>query len=303
MTSTDLRVPVTCPACRGTRLRRSHPSRRTGLEILGCRDCGLHFLDVGDRTDDTPIDYGEWDREAYAAYVAVMRHELLRRSHDDVLARLAALSGASADAPAALFDLGAGDGAFLARARDAGFRPFGNELAAGAVQLAHESYGITLELGDLGTLHDVGGMDAVTMWCVLAHVNDGNRLLRDVHRILRPGGVLFLQTPRWSVMDRLGLAAHEVSGGRLTRLTDRRVSTHHVALHTGRSLRAVLDRAGYDVVAAEPRVRYSLDTVTYLTSLGLSSERAARVARPIDVLLERDLFFRNVIDVYARKRA
>jgi 2-polyprenyl-3-methyl-5-hydroxy-6-metoxy-1,4-benzoquinol methylase len=264
--------------------------------ILECRRCGLRFLRDRLSLESVVNDY-DLDLERYASFADITRPEVIDSSHAAVLDRLSALVGDSSRR--SLFDVGAGDGGFLAMARDAGFEPHGNELSSGAIEMAKARNDIDLLKGDLSTL-DAGKHDAVTLWCVLAHVPDGDTLLNDVRGVLKPGGVMFLQTPRWSGMDGLGMAAHDATRGHGSLITDRRMAMHHMSLHTVDSMRITLERLGWEVIAIEPKVRYSLTTSSYLQSLGVSEKWAERATRPINALVDKGWFFRNILDVYAR---
>lgn len=288
-----------CLACQSTDVRPHVASRKSGNVIHGCRACGSHALANRKSNEEVEEAY-DWNPESYAAYVEVTRKDTLDRSHLDVLERLKGMVGS--DSPS-LFDVGGGAGTFLAAARDAGFAPAGNELAPGAVALAKERYDIDMHLGDLSNLGEMGTHDVVTMWCVLAHVVDHDELLRQVQGLLKPGGVLFLQTPRWSLMDKAGLGSSDLTRGRATQLVDRRVSSHHMILHTAKSIRLNLERLGYDVIEAQPRVRFSLTSEFYLHNLKVTPRVRSLIARRVDGMLEREWCVRNVLDVYARKRA
>jgi SAM-dependent methyltransferase len=156
-------------------------------------------------------------------------------------------------------------------------------------------------MGDLTTLPGENLYDAVTMWCVLAHVTDPDTLLRDALRVLKPGGILFLQTPRWSVMDAVALGVVRSTGGRFARVLDRRVNEYHMTLNSRSSLTAQATRTGFEVVEIHPRARYSLQTHAYLSSMGLGHRASRLGARVLDTAVDRGFFFRNVLDLYARK--
>lgn len=287
-----------CPACLSDSIREHSPSRRTGHVFLQCRDCGLRYLrdrwsveELAEAYDTDSATYDEWTKTVRVATVVA--------SHDAILDRLSNLLGSGSHPR--IFDVGAGDGGFLAQARDAGFQPAGNELSTGAIELAQERYGLTLHSGDLSTLEESDAFDAVTLWCVLAHVPEGDVLIKDVIRILRPGGLAYLQTPRWSAMDRLGQITWDITRGRWTRILDRRLAIHHMFLHTERSVQAQLKRLGLQPVSVVAAVRYSLVTDDYLRSLGVPPLLAKWLARPIDLLMERNWFPRNVLDIIARR--
>lgn len=288
---------LVCPACTSRRARTAPPSQATGSIVATCGDCGCHWLSNPAPVQEIAESY-DFDREAYAGYVEVKRQETLDVAYAETLDRLDTLIRSGGRA---LFDVGAGAGEFLELAQQRGFEPHGNELAPGAIELAKELTGVDLHFGDLTGIEGSDLYDAVTMWCVLAHVGDPADLLAQVFRVLKPGGVLFLQTPRWSGMDTAGLVAAKATRGRVTKVLDRRVNAAHMVLNSRRGLTAQATRAGFEVVDVRPLARYSFKTHSYLRSLGLPEKASHVVARGLDVAVDRDLFFRNILDLYARK--
>lgn len=139
------------------------------------------------------------------------------------------------------------------------------------------------------------------MWCVLAHICEQDELLTNVRRVLKPGAILLMQTPRWSAMDIAALSASSTSGGRITRVLDQRVSEYHMTLHSAPGLATHLSRLGLDVLDVTARSRYDLQLKVYLTSLGVPERASQAVARVFDLAVDHDLFFRNVLELYARK--
>lgn len=295
--STPSTVSPTCPACGATTVRLFPASRQTGRVVAGCKTCDCHWL-TNPPVAEQILDNYAYDREIYELYVNAKREATLDRDHRSTLKRIDALIESDGRA---LFDLGAGAGEFLALARQEGFEPHGNEFAPGAVEMTKERTGIDLHVGDLVTIEGANLYDAVTVWCVLAHVTNPDDLLSNALRVLKPGGILFLQTPRWSAMDTAALGAASASRGRLARLLDRRVSEYHMILNSRSGLTAQVTRLGFEVVEVLPRARYSLKTHEYLSSLGMSVGASRAVSRVLDIAVNRGLIFRNVLDLYARK--
>ncbi|MDN5746010.1 MAG: class I SAM-dependent methyltransferase [Nocardioidaceae bacterium] len=286
-----------CPACGAARPRLGPTSRQTGSVVAACTRCGCHWLTNPSPADQIAEHY-ESDREAYAAWADAKRQGTLESAYVAALDRLEELIRSPGRT---LFDVGAGAGEFLDVARARGFEPQGNELSPGAAEMTKERTGIDLYLGDLSVVEGSDLFDAVTMWCVLAHVHEPDDLLEHAFRLLKPGGVLYLQTPRWSAMDTAGLAAARISGGRATRVLDRRVNDAHMVLNSSKGLTAQARRAGFEVVEARPLARYSMKTEAYLRSLGLPERAGRAAARGLDLAVDRNLFFRNILDLYARK--
>lgn len=273
------------------------PSRRVGSVIAGCSSCGAHWL-ASHPNMHQQVDSLDQDHETFKTWNDRIRQETVSGAHREVLRRLQAYLP---DGERSIFDVGAGGGGFLALARSSGFRPDGNDIAQGAVEVAKRQNDIDIRHGVLSDLNDVPPQDALTLWCVLAHVFEPDELMTEARDLLRPGGVIYLQTPRWSLMDRIGLAVHWASRGRWTRVTDRRLALHHMVLHSVDSIRILLTRAGFDVIAVEPRVRFSLQIHDYLETIRISPRWAAILARPFEFLIDRNLFPRNIVDVFARR--
>lgn len=288
---------LACPACAEGAVHLFPASRKSGSVVGACAACGCHWLTNPPAAGEVLDNYA-YDRDVYESWVNIKRQDSLHTSYEATLHRLDQLIESGGRT---LFDVGAGAGEFLLLARQKGFEPYGNEFAPGAIELTKERTGIDLHVGDLATIEGSNLYDSVTMWCVLAHVRYPDDLMAHVLRVLKPGGVLFLQTPRWSAMDTAGLAAVRASSGRLARLLDRRVNDFHMVLNSRRSLAAHAERLGFDVVEVRPRARYSLNTYEYLRSLGLPERVRGATARVLDVAVDRDIFFRNVLDLYARK--
>jgi 2-polyprenyl-3-methyl-5-hydroxy-6-metoxy-1,4-benzoquinol methylase len=296
--STHSTVSLICPACGAPEARSFPASRKTGRVVAGCKACGCHWL-TNPPSAAAILDHSiAFERAIYESFVNAKRADRLDRDYRSTLRRIDEMIGSGGRA---LFDVGAGAGEFLFLARQYGFEPYGNEFAPGAIEMARERTGIDLHVGDLATIDGTDLYDAVTMWCVLAHVSEPDDLLRNVLRVLKPGGILFVQTPRWSAMDAAALGAARASGGRLVRLLDRRISDQHMTLHSRRGLAAQATRLGFEVVEVHPRARYSLNTQEYLRSLGMPARARRGAARALDLVVDRDLVFRNVLDLYARK--
>lgn len=286
-----------CSACGSGRAAVLHRSARTGHEVARCADCGLVFLLA--TPDPAELDALYASPAAYRGYLDEQQAVDLRRRRLLVLHRLRELVGSPG--PPRLFDVGAGAGDFLALARDRGFDVGGNEISDPAVEEAARRHGIALHRGDLAALDLDGVYDAVTLWCVLAHVADPGALLGQARRLLRPGGVLYLHTPRWCLIDTAGLAAARVGGPALGRVLDRRLNTAHLRLYRQGTMVAALAAAGLDVVRVQPAVGYSLVTGSYLASLGVPVPLRRAAAAPLDLLIGRGWFVRNILDVYARR--
>lgn len=101
-----------------------------------------------------------------------------------------------------LLDIGCSTGAFIAVAHRMGFSAEGVEPAPKAARAAQKA-GLRVHEGLLEErAFPDQAFDAVTLFEVIEHVRDAVSLVRECHRILRPGGVLVIgtgNTASWAV--------------------------------------------------------------------------------------------------------
>jgi 2-polyprenyl-3-methyl-5-hydroxy-6-metoxy-1,4-benzoquinol methylase len=97
-----------------------------------------------------------------------------------------------------LLDLGCAYGPFLAAARDGGFSPVGMDPAEDAVRYVREELGIPAFQGlfpESPPEFRDHSFAIITLWYVIEHFEDPRRALREINRLLKPGGVMAFATP------------------------------------------------------------------------------------------------------------
>ena len=94
-----------------------------------------------------------------------------------------------------LLDVGCGDGSLVAYLSGLGWDAEGIDVDSAAVAAARRQ-GLRVQLGTLASEpYPPRSFDVLTMSHVIEHVIDPIALLRDCHRVLKPGGTLVLFTP------------------------------------------------------------------------------------------------------------
>jgi SAM-dependent methyltransferase len=146
------------------------------FDILFCPDCQIGM------THPRPEDLNPYYKSRYYG----SRHSFTAKL---CVQRRTRLLGRVASKPGRLLDVGCGDGSFLIAARGAGWQVFGTELH-GAEQLP----GCRIFRRPLDAAGD-GPFDCITMWHVLEHVPEPLQCIKELRRMLAPGGVLLLAVP------------------------------------------------------------------------------------------------------------
>jgi 2-polyprenyl-3-methyl-5-hydroxy-6-metoxy-1,4-benzoquinol methylase len=101
-----------------------------------------------------------------------------------------------------MLDVGCGGGTNLRAMQSLGWEPHGVDFSALAVQTCRQS-GLDVFHGELSQAgFPDGAFDLVSAHHVIEHVADPAALLREVFRIVKPGGMLLLRTPNSAALGR-----------------------------------------------------------------------------------------------------
>jgi 2-polyprenyl-3-methyl-5-hydroxy-6-metoxy-1,4-benzoquinol methylase len=144
-----------------------------------------------------------------------------------------------ADRRPTLLDVGCATGGLLMTAR-AKFDVEGVELSDELSRIARQN-GFQVTIGTLTDVQGAERFDVVTMLQLIEHIVDPTDILSDVRRLLRPGGILYLNTPN------IDSASFRLFHDRHMHVS----SFGHVSLYTRESLDRLARRSGFEVVAHE----------------------------------------------------
>ena len=204
---------VPCENCRSASFSTIRDSV-DGSKIVRCLDCGLEFVN--------PMPTEEWLRQLYSHELANDEQELpyflnyiqerkdrgssfdkLHNSRLDLIERFSkrpAVNNGAAPASGArgnLLDVGCGAGFFLKTAQSRGWNPYGIDFLPEYNRFAKEE--LKLENVHSSTLEEMNypplSFDVVTLWDLIEHLRHPLSTLKEINRILRPGGLVVIWTP------------------------------------------------------------------------------------------------------------
>jgi 2-polyprenyl-3-methyl-5-hydroxy-6-metoxy-1,4-benzoquinol methylase len=147
-----------------------------------------------------------------------------------------------------LFEIGFGNGAVAAYLAAKGFRVAGIDASASGPALARAAYP-HLDRLEQGSVYDpldrFGRFQAVLSLEVVEHLYFPRRLAEAAFALLEPGGIFVLSTLYHGWLKNIALAAF----GRFDRHFDPLWDHGHIKFFTRRTLRALLEEAGFENVA------------------------------------------------------
>ncbi len=214
----------------------------TFYRCLGCR---MVYASPAPEQEDLLSFYSRLDDREYGAEA-----QGRAKNFRSILRRLRALRPGHGR----LLDIGAANGLFVKLAREDGWQAEGLEPALSLVEEARQRFGVHLHPGTLADLpRPTQPLDVVTLLDIIEHLAEPLELLRAIHPLLRPQGLLVLVTP-----DIDSLAA---------RVLGRRWWHHriaHINFFSLPSLERLLKASGFTIIAKR---RYAWHfSVLYLAS-------------------------------------
>ncbi len=206
--------------------------RENSLNLVKCRKCGLVSVN--------PKPTEEMLEEFYARYFPP-ESELLWQNQMKRVFRKEGLNKIG-KGPGRLLDVGCGYGFFLKLMKENGWEVEGVELSVKTASYAREELGLTVFNG---RLEDAGfrdeSFDVVTLWYVMEHLKKPMKVLFDVHRILKKGGLIIVRVPNSNIDIDRTLAKFGKFGKRFFLINPPR----HLFDYTPRTISLMLEKAGF----------------------------------------------------------
>lgn len=206
------------------------------LRIVRCKRCGLIYANPRPAVRNLISAYSRMVDEVY-----VEEEEGRRLSAQSILEILKKMNKRGR-----LLDVGCATGFLLDEARKAGWEVSGVELSAWAVGYAKTK--LRIETIFHGILKNAGYpdnyFDAVIMKDSIEHLTDPVSVLIEIRRVLKPDGIICVNTPN---IDSLT--------GRTLKARWWGVKQSHLYYFTRKTLHAMLKSAGFDPIRTKSHVR------------------------------------------------
>lgn len=210
------------------------------VSLCRCRHCGLVYVNPQPKVlERRPQELytQEYFQKGYMRFYA--EDQGATQSNEPFLFRLNLINGYKKSGD--LLDIGCASGEFLKACRDRGFRVTGIDISSYAARVAKEKHGIDVRRGELHDAHFAQcSFDVVTAGDVLEHIRDPRAFLTEIHRILKPDGILYLAMPDFSSLHYrvMSMIAHFNHKNYF-------VLPHHIFHFTPQTLEKLLHEAGF----------------------------------------------------------
>jgi SAM-dependent methyltransferase len=258
--------------------------------IVRCKRCGLMYANPQEKVDCEVVKTPEYPK----VFDIVWSKRFFRKQHVQLPDYLEVLKAVNRLAPrrGKLLEIGCHCGIFLNEIREDGWDVTGLEPDIGVANYARDNYRLNVIDGILPQpALAPGTFDAIVMLHVIEHMPDPLSSLREIRKLLKPGGILAVETPRFDSLS------FKILGRR-----ERNMAVHdgHIYFFTVATLRRMLEKNGFRAVQSN-LVGRTLTVDRFLYNIGTVS-RSDRVKRWVDKVgeifrLDRASFHLNIRDL------
>ncbi len=266
---------------------------------------GYHFLDTLDPVADiTPEIGGTKLTDEETIYIETQLQANAKKFEHQVriIKKYLPLQNAK------VLDIGCGGGLFLSLLEREGARVVGIELNDSRAQYATTKHKLKIHKqpieSDFWQTKYKEYFDAVTLWDVIEHVNYPVQTLQCAVNVLKPGGLLLIDTPcRDSLYHRLGETTYRLSGGRFPTFLNTMYSSHlfgHKQIFSTQEMKDIFASSGLGIVELQKFHELSFPYEFYLKKL-FRSEALVRLSLPAVTAFFWLFKIRNKMLVIGRK--
>jgi len=193
--------------------------------LVRCDSCGFVFMELMPTIKELDDHYRTYaySTEGFLSPITIKRYQELLDEFEPYRKH------------GRLLDVGCGRGWFLVEARKRGWQVYGTEYSPTAIEIGTRN-GITMHQGGL-TESTFAGLefDVITSFEVIEHINNPLDDLRNINRLIRPGGLHYCTTPnfnsllRYHLKDRYNIITYP----------------EHLSYYTRSTLSLVMEKAGF----------------------------------------------------------
>lgn len=209
--------------------------------------------------------------------------------------------------PANVLEIGCAHGGFVAMLRQAGFDAIGLELSPAIVEFAQTTFGVPVLTGPIEDQSiSPASLDAVVMMDVMEHLPQPAETLRRCLDLLKPDGVLLVQTPGYP--EHKTLAELQSTGHKFPQMLDPK---EHLFLFSPTSATKLFRQLNAPFIEFIPAIFgfYDMSFVVSRNPLHQTTEaqrtaslRATSAAQFIQAILDLDQRRLNLLDQYRALR-
>jgi len=230
-----------CPACNSSQIGLLLKDFREN-HIFSCKQCSVQFMN--------PIFSDEYLQHYYAEYYEgeIPEANYMKAHQRDNEVKFQFIERYT-QPPGKALDFGCGNGNFAEYAKMRGWDVIGYDVDGDAMNKVSERLGIDVESGPFESIDwKESKFDLIHAYHVIEHLKYPMRDLKKLHNLLADNGFLYIAVPNINALSVRVKFRLEKLGLRRKNIGKYYDSEHHIFYYSPKSLTAMLDKCGFEVV-------------------------------------------------------
>lgn len=245
-----------CPVCQNTQRKERYRIKQS--VVYQCTGCGLKYLDPclsalsmsrAYESEKSLTAYHAFHQGYYAYGDLSKPSKTLREYVCGLDMAEAHLNMRHLSQKGTIFDVGFGNGFFLALAQKRGWEVDGLDSSATNLKMVQERYGFQLNQGSFEDYQPrLKQYDVISFWDVIEHFANPQAILLKAITLLKPHGLILIAVPNdHSVLAHTSSFLYRMTGGRLKKGVDMFYVLEHVAYYNASTMAQLASQAGLTV--------------------------------------------------------
>jgi 2-polyprenyl-3-methyl-5-hydroxy-6-metoxy-1,4-benzoquinol methylase len=196
-----------CPVCLNTDISgflkcKDHFISKETFEIFRCNKCGFVFTQDHPEESEAGRYYESEDyishsdsKKGITDRLYQLVRQLMLKRKKKLIRKTTGLSAGS------ILDIGCGTGHFLNSMKDTGWNTTGIEINEKARKYAESRFDLDVLTPEKIKTLTAGIFDCVTLWHVLEHFQEPNKIMEEIFRLLKPDGACIIALPNNQSFD------------------------------------------------------------------------------------------------------
>jgi ubiquinone/menaquinone biosynthesis C-methylase UbiE len=275
-----------CPLCKSDTYILVGPAK-TEYKVVQCKSCSFYYV-----MPEIIFSSEEWKYLYDGKYFAGMTEWHSNERSRQRNLRMNSLERYTGRKVKNFLDVGCGEGYMLVNAHKRGWIPFGIDISDNRVAEA-KAENITFINSDLLNARFPGNFfDAIYMDSVLEHVTNPMESLKELNRIMAPGGILYIGIPNEdSLVNDVRQLIYNISGKKVSARLRPFETPYHVSGFNKKSIKFAISKASLKTV----KLRNFAARLSFLQDKFLSKNFIVdSILFPVNllaVLLRREVYF------------
>lgn len=227
------------------------PLYKLDYNILKCKDCSLTFTDPHAKVKVKELYDSTYFEDLHENYFSVCKKNYKIDNPKTIRFNNIIKEIEKIKKPGKILDVGCATGVFLDIAKKRGWKAYGVDISTYATKYARKAFKLQVKTGELHKAkYPSKFFDVVTLWDFIEHCPNPAQVIREVKRILKDDGLIFILTINEDgLLCKLAHLTYAASFGKIKFFVKKLHPVHHLFHFSKKTIKKLLEKNNFSVLS------------------------------------------------------